>query len=195
MISPADESAQLFELRALAERGRHRDLLGRLEALPADTLERRTVYALLAAEAHGRLGAYAEAERWALAALAIARARGERHAELRARNYQGAIALERGDGDAADPHFATEEGRWENRAALNTIIEEWTRARSKHEVMRILGAAGVPCGACQDTGEVLADRHHREPAGRLAGRAGELSTRSRGLPTGGVGARHGRDAA
>ena len=106
MISPADESAQLFELRALAERGRHRDLLGRLEALPADTLERRTVYALLAAEAHGRLGAYAEAERWALAALAIARARGERHAELRARNYQGAIALERGDGDAADPHFA-----------------------------------------------------------------------------------------
>src|ERR1700730_16904281 len=60
---------------------------------------------------------------------------------------------------AADPQFATEEARWENRTALNAIIEEWTRARTKHEVMRILGAAGVPCGACQDTGEVLADPH------------------------------------
>jgi formyl-CoA transferase len=60
---------------------------------------------------------------------------------------------------AQDPRFATEEARWENRVALNQIIEEWTRARSKHEVMRILGEAGVPCGACQDTGEVLADPH------------------------------------
>src|SRR5215510_3363013 len=60
---------------------------------------------------------------------------------------------------AEDPRFASEEARWENRAALNAIIEEWTRARTKHEVMRILGAAGVPCGACQDTGEVLADPH------------------------------------
>src|SRR3989441_4015280 len=104
--SPSDESTLLLELRALAERGRHRDVLGRLEALSTDMLERRTVYALLAAEAHGRLGAHAEAERWAQAALTIARARGERHAELRARNYQGAIALERGDVDAAEPHFA-----------------------------------------------------------------------------------------
>jgi formyl-CoA transferase len=58
-----------------------------------------------------------------------------------------------------DPRFAGEDGRWENRSALNAIIEEWTRGRSKHEAMRVLGAAGVPCGACQDTGEVLADPH------------------------------------
>lgn len=63
---------------------------------------------------------------------------------------------------ADDPRFATSAARWENRDALNAIIEEWTRARPKHEVMRILGAAGVPCGAVQDTGEVLADPHLHE---------------------------------
>jgi formyl-CoA transferase len=58
-----------------------------------------------------------------------------------------------------DPRFASEEARWENRTELNAIIEEWTGTRTKHEVMCILGEAGVPCGACQDTGEVLADPH------------------------------------
>ena len=51
------------------------------------------------------------------------------------------------------------EARWENRDALNALIEAWTHQRSKHEVMRLMGDAGVPCGACQDTGEVLADPH------------------------------------
>ncbi len=60
---------------------------------------------------------------------------------------------------ADDPRFADEKTRWENRDALNAIVEEWTRARPKHEVMRLLGEAGVPCGAVQDTGEVLADPH------------------------------------
>jgi formyl-CoA transferase len=60
---------------------------------------------------------------------------------------------------AQDPRFADEDGRWENRAALEAIIAAWTRQRSKHEAMRVLAAAGVPCGACQDTGEVLADPH------------------------------------
>jgi formyl-CoA transferase len=62
---------------------------------------------------------------------------------------------------ANDPRFETPEARWENRAALNAIIETWTRRRSKHEVMQILGEAGVPSGACQDTGEILADPHLR----------------------------------
>src|SRR6202044_2062757 len=49
----------------------------------------------------------------------------------------------------------------ENRDALNAIITEWTRQRSKHAVMKLMGDAGVPCGACLDTGEVLADPHLR----------------------------------
>ncbi|HYU11781.1 MAG TPA: CoA transferase, partial [Stellaceae bacterium] len=55
--------------------------------------------------------------------------------------------------------FAEPAARWENRDALNAIIEEWTGMRTKHEVMRLLGEAGVPCGAVQDTGEVLAAPH------------------------------------
>lgn len=58
-----------------------------------------------------------------------------------------------------DPKFATQAARWENREELNPIIEEWTGRRTKHEVMGLLAAAGVPSGACQDTGEVLEDPH------------------------------------
>jgi formyl-CoA transferase len=61
----------------------------------------------------------------------------------------------------ADSRFKTQDARWENRAALNAIVEAWTRQRSKHDVMRLMGEAGVPCGACQDTSEVLADPHLR----------------------------------
>jgi formyl-CoA transferase len=62
---------------------------------------------------------------------------------------------------ADDPRFKTPDARWESRDALNAIIEAWTRQRTKHEVMQLLGDAGVPSGACQDTGEVLNDPHLR----------------------------------
>ena len=42
---------------------------------------------------------------------------------------------------------------------LNEIIRAWTSARTKHEVLAALGKVGVPCGAVQDTGEVLDDLH------------------------------------
>lgn len=60
---------------------------------------------------------------------------------------------------ADDEKFATPAGRWEHRAELNAIVEGWTSQRTKHEVMEVLGHAGVPCGAVQDTSEVLADPH------------------------------------
>ena len=58
-----------------------------------------------------------------------------------------------------DSRFKTPDGRWENRAALDAEVAAWTKQRTKFEVMEILADAGVPCGACQDTAEVLEDPH------------------------------------
>ncbi|MBI3827688.1 MAG: CoA transferase [Candidatus Rokubacteria bacterium] len=71
---------------------------------------------------------------------------------------QFAIAIGRED-LLADPRCTDPGTRWEHRDALNEIIRAWTGARTKHEVMTILGKAGVPCGAVLDTGEVLDDPH------------------------------------
>jgi formyl-CoA transferase len=62
---------------------------------------------------------------------------------------------------AEDERFVGPAERWQHREALNAIIESWTMQHDKHEVMRLMGDAGVPCGACLDTGEVLADPHLR----------------------------------
>lgn len=102
----AGEWAFFRQIEAWSAAGRHRDVLDALERLPAEIREGRTRSALLAAEANGRLGNHAEAARWADRAGTLARAHGEAHAELRARNYRGAIALRHGDIDEADANFA-----------------------------------------------------------------------------------------
>ena len=58
-----------------------------------------------------------------------------------------------------DPRYETSEARWQHRAEVDALVEAWTSQRTKYEVMTILAGAGVPCGACLDTGEVLTDPH------------------------------------
>jgi len=55
--------------------------------------------------------------------------------------------------------YATSAGRWEHREEVDSAIESWSLQHDKYEVMKILGDAGVPCGATQDTAEVLEDPH------------------------------------
>jgi formyl-CoA transferase len=55
--------------------------------------------------------------------------------------------------------YETAEARWQRKAEVDALVESWTSKLPKHEVMKILAGAGVPCGACLDTGEVMADPH------------------------------------
>lgn len=58
-----------------------------------------------------------------------------------------------------DPRYDTADARLQHKDEVNAFIEAWTLRRTKHDVMKILAGVGVPCGACQDTGEVLNDPH------------------------------------
>ena len=60
-----------------------------------------------------------------------------------------------------DPCFKDREGRVAQADELDALVEGWTGKRTKHEVMELLGGAGVPCGAVLDSAEVLANEHLR----------------------------------
>src|SRR5262245_20291243 len=63
---------------------------------------------------------------------------------------------------AGDERFSNARARAHNLEPLSAIISEWTRERTKHEVMKIFGEAGVPCGKVLDSVELLNDPHLRE---------------------------------
>jgi len=62
---------------------------------------------------------------------------------------------------AADPRFSGWIARHQNGAACYAEIAKWTRGKTKHEAMRILASAGVPCGAVNDSRDLFADPHLR----------------------------------
>ncbi len=54
------------------------------------------------------------------------------------------------------------EGRLARRKDLDEAIGRWTSSRDKHEVMHLLQAGGVACGAVNNTREVATDPQHRD---------------------------------
>jgi len=57
----------------------------------------------------------------------------------------------------SDPRFASPTDRVRNEAALDAIIAEWTRTRTKTEAMQQIGGVNVPAGAVFDTMELQSD--------------------------------------
>ncbi len=57
-----------------------------------------------------------------------------------------------GHPDYSDPNW-----RLEHADEVNGMLEEWTSQRSKHEVMRLMGEAGVPAGATLNAADLHVD--------------------------------------
>jgi crotonobetainyl-CoA:carnitine CoA-transferase CaiB-like acyl-CoA transferase len=62
----------------------------------------------------------------------------------------------------SDPRFIDLSSRLAHRAELDTIVQDWTQARSAEEVMNNLQAAGVPAGVVQTGADLLKDPQLRQ---------------------------------
>jgi formyl-CoA transferase len=60
---------------------------------------------------------------------------------------------------AGDPRMKDSKFRQEHAVEINAAIEAWTRQRTKVDVMRELGAAGVIVGACMNAEDLHNDPH------------------------------------
>jgi formyl-CoA transferase len=58
-----------------------------------------------------------------------------------------------------DPRFANRAARVANMAAVDQLVESWTRTRTKAEVARQMLAAGVPCAPVRKLDEVMHDEN------------------------------------
>ena len=56
-----------------------------------------------------------------------------------------------------DEHYATSGARYQNRDALNAVIESMTKERPSEEWIKLLNEAGVPCGPVNSIDQTFAD--------------------------------------
>jgi formyl-CoA transferase len=58
---------------------------------------------------------------------------------------------------ADDPEYLDRDKRMKHGDEVNAMVAAWTQQHTKHEAMKILGAAGIPAGAVFDTADLLAE--------------------------------------
>jgi len=61
-----------------------------------------------------------------------------------------------------DPRYADGHLRMKHKADLEAVVTEWTRARTKDEVMTVIGSAGVPAGAVFDIKDLMGSEDMRK---------------------------------
>ena len=71
-----------------------------------------------------------------------------------------ALLLLLGREDLIDhPDWSNPVWRGQNKAVVDEMVSGWTRRHDKHEVMRILGEGGIPCGAVLNAIDLHNDPH------------------------------------
>ncbi len=61
-----------------------------------------------------------------------------------------------------DDRYASPAARSKHAEDVHSLVANWTKTKGKFEVMKLVGEAGVPCGAVLDTGDILANEHLKE---------------------------------
>src|SRR6266702_3877217 len=111
--------APLHAAQELADAGRYADLLTYLGERAQNEVEQSPMLALLSSIGHSSMGRLDMGQQWSQVALSRARLLGDRRLKLRALNFCGAIALERGGINEATHFFtrAQEEAMQDNDMA------------------------------------------------------------------------------
>jgi Predicted acyl-CoA transferases/carnitine dehydratase len=78
---------------------------------------------------------------------------------------------------ATDPAFATAEGRWLSRDALNRALAVWTQGWSADDLMAALQGAGIPAGKVQSARDLI----EGDPQTELRGSFGRYAHPEMGL--------------
>jgi formyl-CoA transferase len=61
-----------------------------------------------------------------------------------------------------DERYSSPAARAEHGEEVHGLVSTWTQTKDKFTVMRLIGEAGVPCGAVLDTGDLLVNEHLKQ---------------------------------